>query len=168
MVPLSHSCLEVPKGQCAHKLRKPLPAQCLLTKVLAWPGACHQNNPGGSGQDCRPSPGTYFYPSGNKEISPCAVTTWDILDHVALAPSDLAALLGNALTGRGRPGSAMLLFFPCPNPFPESLQSIIPALYTSMSMHTMTRDPRVSLLVLDVLCLMHLDSQKFFCVATPN
>lgn len=54
------------------------------------------------GIDCRPSPGTYFYPSGNKEVSPCAVTTWDILDHVALAPSDLAALLGNDPDWKGK------------------------------------------------------------------
>lgn len=48
------------------------------------------------GMDHWPSPGTYFCPSGNKEVSPCAVTTWGksgTCEPPALV--DLAALLGN-------------------------------------------------------------------------
>lgn len=102
MVPLSHSDLDVPKGQCAYKLRMPLPAQCLLTKVQPGLVTTTKITLVVLGMDWRPSPGTYFYPSGNKEVSPCAVATWDILDHVTLAPSDLAALLGNDPDWKGK------------------------------------------------------------------
>lgn len=49
------------------------------------------------GMDHWPSPGIYFCPSGNKEVSPCSVTTWDEggTGDPPAALADLAALLGN-------------------------------------------------------------------------
>lgn len=97
MAPVPTSCSGFLKGQ-----GEPAGQGChfqLSPLDQAWPGsvpATLRITLVVLGMDCWPSPGTYFCPSGNKEVSPCAVTTGSkggTCDPPTLA--DLAALLGN-------------------------------------------------------------------------
>lgn len=145
-------------GQGACRLRMPLPAQSHLTE--AWPGPVPVTlriTQAVLGMHCKPSPGNYFCPSGNKEVSPCSVTTWGNGGTCDPLQRQLTLLpcWEMTLTVLRKPWLRYIAFLP----FSWNLVLAVPSLFlvahTSTHMHTMARKQRLSSFVLmthQVLC----------------
>lgn len=86
----------------------PVPATLRITRVVL-------------GMDHWPSPGIYFCPSGNKEVSPCAVTIWG--EGKTYDPQPQLTLLPcweMTPAGKGKAWLSHAAFLSLPSHFPES------------------------------------------------